>query len=127
MRATFAPSTGQALILAVLTAAALSFALYFRYGVIQNATIGVGCDYGPPAWFCPIRSGVIRAYGYGVFGWAALALGALQLARPSVVTLGAGLIAAAFGIVLYSENVLLAGIAAGLMILSFARPVSRPA
>jgi hypothetical protein len=127
MRAAFRPTFRQAFVLAVLTAAALGFALYFRYGVIQNATIGVGCDYGPPAWFCPIRSGVIRLYGYGVFGWAALAIAVIQLMRPSVAVLGAGLVAAAFGIVLYSENVLLAGIATGIMILSLARPAPRPA
>ena len=70
---------------------------------------------------------MIRLYGYGFFGWAALALAVLQLIRPSAALLGAGLVAAAFGIVLYSENVLLAGIATGLMILSFARPAPRAA
>ena len=39
MHATFRPNFRQALILATLTTAALGFALYFRYGVIQNATI----------------------------------------------------------------------------------------
>jgi hypothetical protein len=40
--------------------------------------------------------------------------------RPSIVTLSAGLVAAGAGIVLY--NVILSGIAVGLLILGFSRP-----
>ena len=127
MRATFRPTGPQAIVLAILTLGALGLALYVRYGVIQNSAIGVGCDYGPAAWFCPLRTGVIRAYSLGVFGWVSLAIATINLMRPSVAVLAAGLVVAAFGIVLYSENVLLAGIAVGLMVLAFARPARRTA
>ena len=44
----------------------------------------------------------------------------LHLIRPSIVLLTLGLVAAGFGIVLY--NVVLSGLAIGLLILGFARP-----
>jgi hypothetical protein len=50
----------------------------------------------------------------------ALVIAALHVIRPSIVLLTLGLIAAGLGIVLY--NVVLSGIAIGLLILGFARP-----
>ena len=55
-----------------------------------------------------------------VFGIVALVIATLNLMRPSIVLLTRGMIAACLGIVLY--NVVLSGLAIGLLILGFARP-----
>jgi hypothetical protein len=55
-----------------------------------------------------------------VFGIVALAIAALNFIRPSIVLLTGALIVACLGIVLY--NVVLSGLAIGLLILGFARP-----
>ena len=127
MNRTFRPSAAQCAVLVVLAAGALGAALYLRYGLIQNSIIGVGCDTGPWTPLCAVRSGAIRAYDHSVFGLIALVAALLHLYRPSVALLAVGLIAAGFGIVLYSNNVLMAGIAVALMILAFARPAPRTA
>ena len=117
----------QCAALALLAALALGAALYLRYGLIQNSVIGVGCDTGPRTLLCAVRSGAIQAYDHSAFGLAALAVAIVNLIRPSVALLAIGLVIAGFGLVLYSLNVLMAGIAVGLMILAFARPVRRTA
>jgi hypothetical protein len=114
-------------LLAVLTLVALGCSLAMRYGVIQSATIGVACDTGPRTLLCAMRSSVIKLFEYSVFGWVALAVAVLHLIRPAVPLLAIGLVVAAFGIVLYNYNVLMSGLAVGLMILAFARPARRTA
>lgn len=127
MSATFHPSPRQCILLAVLTLVALGCSLAMRYGVIQSATIGVACDTGPRTLLCAMRSSVIKLFEYSVFGWVALAVAVLHLIRPAVPLLAIGLVVAAFGIVLYNYNVLMSGLAVGLMILAFARPARRTA
>jgi hypothetical protein len=63
---------------------------------------------------------VTYLFRHSVFGVVALMIAALHVMRPSIVLLTGGLIAAGFGIVLY--NVVLSGLAIGLLILGFARP-----
>jgi hypothetical protein len=58
-------------------------------------------------------------FGYSVFGAAALIVAVLNLIRPSLVLFAVALAATCMGVVLY--NVGLAGLAAGLLILSLAR------
>jgi hypothetical protein len=127
MNETFRPTLPQGILLALLTAVAVGCALYLRYHVIENAVIGVACDTGPKTWFCALRTGTIALFDYSVFGWVALAAAILHLIRPGVPLLAIGLLAAGFGIVLYRYNVLMSGLAVGLMILAFARPARRPA
>lgn len=127
MNATFRLTPPQCALLVLVTAAALGCALYMRYSVIENSIIGVACDTGPKTWFCALRSATIAAFNYSVFGWVALAAALLHLARPSARMLAIGLIAAGFGIVLYNYNVLMSGLAVGIMLLAFARPARRPA
>ncbi len=57
-----------------------------------------------------------------MFGAIALGVAGLNLIRPSLVLFAIAMVAAAFGIVLY--NIGAAGLAAALLILSFARPAS---
>ena len=127
MSAPFFPSLRQCVLLATLVLIALGCSLYIRYGLIQSAVIGVSCDTGPQTPLCLLRSGVIKLFEYYVFGWVALALAVWHLIRPAVSLLALGLIVSAFGIVLYKHNVLMSGLAVGLMILAFARPARRPA
>ena len=127
MSAPFFPSLRQCILLTALVLIALGCSLYLRYGVIENAAIGVSCDTGPRTALCLMRTGVIRLFDYSVFGWVALTVAILHLIRPAVPLLAVGLTVAAFGIVLYKHNVLMSGLAVGLMILAFARPARRTA
>lgn len=98
----------------------LGYALYLRYLAIEFTQVRLECEAGLQTMLCKTR--VLMTYlfkGY-VFGTVAIVIAVLNLIRPSIVTLTAGLIAVCFGIVLY--NVGLAGVAAGLLILGFARP-----
>ena len=75
-----------------------------------------------PADACCASRATLATYLFknSVFGIVALIIATLHVMRPSIVLLTGGLIAAGFGIVLY--NIVLSGIAIGLLILGFARP-----
>jgi hypothetical protein len=120
MTDTFRPGGKQTALLLALTVVAVGCALYLRYGVIQKAEIGIACASEPGTAFCTMRRTVMFLFENTVIGIVALVAGVLQLIRPNVALLGFGLVAAGFGIVLY--NVVLSGLAVGLMILSLARP-----
>jgi hypothetical protein len=116
---TFLPSKRYALGLGVAVLAALSLALYLRYGVIQNTPIGLACEGGEDSLLCAVRLGVILLFVWSAFGWTALAAAILQLIRPNRFTLAIGLVAAASGLVLY--NLRLSALAVPLLLLSLAR------
>lgn len=98
----------------------VGYALYIRYLMIEFSQFALQCDAGLQSASCSIRSLATYLFKNSVFGIAALVIASLNLMRPSIVLLTGGLIAAGFGIVLY--NVVLAGLAIGLLILGFARP-----
>jgi hypothetical protein len=98
----------------------VGYALYLRYLAIEFSPVALACDGGLPTWLCTMRSVATALFRSSTFGFAALAIAALNLMRPSIVLLTAGVVAAGFGIVLYNVN--LSGIAVGLLILGFARP-----
>ena len=116
----FAPTARQLNFLIPLGLLALGYALYLRYLAVEQAWVGLSCEAGLPTWLCFVRHGVIALFKHWVFGSVAVAAAALNLVRPSLVLFSIGMVAAAFGIVLY--NIGGAGIAIGLLILSFARP-----
>src|SRR5689334_16859975 len=95
-------------------------ALNLRYFGVEFATTALACDAGLQTTICQMRSLATYLFKNSVFGITALVIAALHLMRPSIVLLTGGLIAAGLGIVLY--NVVLSGIAIGLLILGFARP-----
>jgi hypothetical protein len=99
---------------------AVGYALYLRYRAIEPSSVGLACQAGIDTWLCFVRKIAIALFMNSVFGWIAVAASVLNLIRPSPVLFGLGLIAASFGIVLY--NVGLSALAAGLLILSLARP-----
>src|SRR5215469_14060589 len=98
----------------------LGYALYVRYFVVEFSTVALACDAGLQSLPCKARALSTVLFKNSVFGIAALIIAALNFIRPSIVLLTGALIAACLGIVLY--NIVLSGLALGLLILGFARP-----
>jgi hypothetical protein len=117
----FLPSARQTNWLLIVGFLSLGYALYLRYLVIEQPTVGLACEGGLRTWLCGTRRLAITLFTYSVFGWLAFAAAVLNLIRPHLVLLTIGIAAAAFGIVLY--NVSLSAFAVALLILSLARPV----
>ena len=116
----FLPTARQTNWLLLIGLLALGEALYLRYLAIEYAQVSLACQAGLDTWLCATFRLVIILYNHSVFGWVALAAAVLNLIRPSILLVGVGLAAAAFGLVLHNAN--LAGVAAALLILSLARP-----
>ena len=95
-------------------------ALYLRYLAIEFSTVALACDAGLQSLLCKSRTLATSLFKSSVFGIVALIIATLHVMRPSIVLLTGGLIAAGLGIVLY--NIVLSGLAIGLLILGFARP-----
>ena len=98
----------------------VGYALYLRYLAVELSPVALACDAGLQTMLCKSRALATYLFKNSVFGIVALIVATLHVMRPSIATLTVGLIAAGFGIVLY--NVVLSGIAIGLLILGFARP-----
>jgi hypothetical protein len=124
MRPRFLPSARQANWLIIVGFLALGYALYLRYFAIENTPVGLACDSGLGTSICVIRKAAYTFGAYVVFGWIALGAALINLLRPSSVLFAIALAASAFGLVLYNAG--LAGLAAGLLIMSFARPAPEP-
>src|SRR5262245_30325021 len=98
----------------------VGYALYLRYLAVEFSTVALACDAGLQTTLCKMRSLATYLFKNSVFGIVALIIAVLHVMRPSIVLLAAGLVAAGLGIVLY--NIVLSGLAIGLLILGFARP-----
>jgi hypothetical protein len=98
----------------------VGYAIYLRYLAIENSQVALACDAGLQTWLCKTRLTATWLFRNNVFGGAAIVIAVLHVVRPSIVTLTAGLAMAGAGIVLY--NVILSGLAVGLLILGFSRP-----
>jgi hypothetical protein len=98
----------------------IGYALYVRYLVIEFSTVALACDAGLRSLPCEARALATVLFKNSVFGIVALIIAGLNFIRPSIVLLTGALIAACLGIVLY--NIVLSGLAIGLLILGFARP-----
>jgi hypothetical protein len=122
-RRPFLPTARQTNVLLTVGFLALGYALYLRYLVIEQPTVGIPCEAGLATWLCLTRRVTIALFSSSVFGAIALGAAVLNFVRPSLKLFLIGLAAAAFGIVLY--NVAASSLAVALLILSFARP--RPA
>jgi hypothetical protein len=121
-RPLFAPTARQTNWLIVLGFAALGYALYLRYLAIELSSVGLACQGGLQTWLCSTRALVMTLFNNSVFGWVSLGAAIVNLMRPTLAVFALGLVATAFGVVLY--NVGLSGLAAALLILSFARPAA---
>ena len=120
----FLPGARATNYLLIVGFCSLGYALYIRYLGIEQANVGLACATGLDTWLCFSRRIAIALYDNTIFGWAALAVAALNLLRPSLVLFAAALALACFGIVLY--NIALSAIAFGLLALSFARRAPEP-
>lgn len=121
MKPLFRPTARQWNVLITIGFVAVGFALYLRYTAIEQSAVGLACAAGLKTWLCATRRLAVMLFENTVFGWAALAVAALQVIHPSIVLFALGLVTAGLGVVLYNAG--LAGLAAGLLIVSFARPV----
>lgn len=121
----FRPSARATNWLLVIGFLSLGYALYLRYLTIEQPSVALACEAGLRTWLCAVRALATALFRHDVFGWAALAAAVLNLIRPSVVLVAAGLIAGGFGIVLY--NVDLSALAIALLLLSLARRAPEPA
>jgi len=119
-RPLFLPTARQTNWLIVIGLVSLGYALYLRYLAIELSSVGLACQAGLQTWLCLTRKIIIGLFTNSVFGFVAMGAALLNLIRPSLVLFAIGLAAASFGIVLY--NVGLSSLAAGLLILSLARP-----
>jgi hypothetical protein len=115
----FLPSARETNFLLIVGFSALGYALYMRYLGIEGSGVGLACAAGLDTWLCYTRHIVAVLFDRSVFGIAALVLAALNLLRPTLLIFALALAATCLGIVLY--NVVLSSLAAGLLVLSFAR------
>jgi hypothetical protein len=121
MRPRFLPSARAGNWLLTIGFVALLYAFYLRYLVIENSTVGLACDAGQDSLVCLARLVATRLFRAQAFGVVAVGAALLNLIRPALPLFAIALAATALGLVLYNAS--LAGLAAGLMIISFARPV----
>jgi len=120
----FRPSARQTNWLLIVGFLAVGEALYLRYLAIEHAPVSLACQGGLNTWLCTTFDAVIALYNKNVFGWVALVAALLNLLRPSIVLMTIAIAAAGMGLVLHNAG--LAGLAAGLLILSLARPAPAP-
>jgi hypothetical protein len=119
-RSLFLPTARQTNALLIVAFLCVGEAMYLRYMVMENATMSLACQGGLATWLCDSFRLVNVLYPHQVFGWVALLVALLNLVRPSIVLVTVALAAASFGIVLHNAD--LSALAAGVLILSLARP-----
>lgn len=123
-RPLFQPTARQTNFLLVVAFLAVGEAFYLRYTALENANVALACQAGLKTWLCSTYRLTIVLFNHEVFGAVALAAALLNLMRPSLVLTALALAAAGFGIVLHNAD--LSALAAGVLILSLARPAPAP-
>jgi hypothetical protein len=123
-RPLFLPTARQTNWLLIVGFLSLGQAFYLRYMAIENINVSLACAGGLRTWLCDTFWLSIELFDHQVFGAVALAAALLNLLRPSIVLMAVSLAAAAFGIVLHNAD--LSALAAGVLILSLARPAPAP-
>lgn len=123
-RPLFRPTARQANWLLFIGFLAVGEALYLRFMAIENANVALACQAGLRTWLCGTYRLTIALFYHQVFGAVALAAAVLNLLRPALVLVGLALAAGGFGVVLHNAD--LSGLAAGVLIVSLARPAPAP-
>jgi hypothetical protein len=123
-RPLFLPTARQTNWLLIVGFLAVGEAFYIRYMAIENLNVELACQAGLKTWLCSAFRLSIVFFNHEVFGGVALVAALLNLLRPSIVLVAIALVAAGFGIVLHNAD--LSALAAGLLILSLARPAPAP-
>jgi hypothetical protein len=95
-------------------------ALYLRYQAMENSAVSLACQTGLDTYLCATLRQTTILFNYQVFGGVAMAAALLNFVRPSLVLFAVALAAAAVGVVLHNAD--LSALAAGVLILSLARP-----
>lgn len=116
------PSPRQIHWLIVIGFSSVGYAMYLRYLGIEYTIVGLACDGGLNTWMCLSRKVALGLYEHLVFGAVAVGAAVLNLIRPSVPLFAIALAASGLGLILF--NATLAGLAIGLLIVSFARPAA---
>ncbi|MDE2372737.1 MAG: hypothetical protein KGL96_00765 [Hyphomicrobiales bacterium] len=124
-RPLYLPTPRQTSWLLIIGFLALGEAMYLRYHVMENSTVSLACRGGLATWLCDTFRLVNALCPYQVFGGVALVTALLHLLRPSIVLVTVSLTGAALGVVLHNAD--LSALAAGLLILSLARPAPKTA
>lgn len=119
-RPLFLPTARETNWLLIVAFLALGEAMYLRYQAMENSTVSIACRAGLDTWLCGTFRLAAVLLRYDVFGAIALVAAVLNLLRPSIVLVAIALAAAAFGVVLHNAD--LSALAAGVLILSLARP-----
>jgi hypothetical protein len=119
-RPLFLPTARETNWLLIVAFLSVGQALYIRYMAIENLNTELACQAGLQTWLCTTFRISIVFFNHEVFGWVALGAALLNLLRPSLVLTALALAAAGFGIVLHNAD--LSALAAGVLILSLARP-----
>ena len=120
----FLPSARATNCLLIVGFCSVGYALYLRYLALEQSSVGLACAAGLDTWLCFTRHIAYVLFSYSVFGWAALAVAAVNLLRPSLVLFMMALSIGCFGVVLYNTG--LSSIAVALLLLSFARRAPEP-
>lgn len=123
-RPLFLPTARQTNWLLIVAFLAVGEAMYLRYMAIENANVALACQAGLRTWLCSSFRLTMVLFNHEIFGAVALIAAVLNLLRPSIVLVAVVLAAAGFGIVLHNAD--LAALAAGVLILSLARPAPAP-
>jgi hypothetical protein len=123
-RPLFLPNARQTNWLLIVAFLCLGEALYLRYHVMENSTVSLACQGGLNTWLCGTSRLATILSNHRFFGGVALAAALLNLLRPSLVLVAVSLAAAALGLVLHNAD--LSALAAGVLILSLARPAPSP-
>lgn len=123
-RPLFLPTARQTNWLLIVGFLAVGEAFYIRYMAIENLNVELACQAGLKTWLCSTFRLSIVFFNHEVFGGVALVAALLNLLQPSIVLVAISLVAAGFGIVLHNAD--LSALAAGLLILSLARPAPAP-
>jgi len=82
----------------------LAFGLYGRYGLIESTPTGLMCQSADPAWYCPLREGLIQFNFWNGWSWVAMTGGILALLFGWRAAIALGLAAGAAGLVLYNAG-----------------------
>lgn len=120
MRRLFLPTAGQVNWLLIIGFLSVGQALYLRYMALENSNVSLACRGGLNTWLCSTYRLTIFLFAHQIFGALALAAALVNLIWPSLIFLAFALAAVGFGLVLHNPE--LSALAAGILILSLARP-----
>ena len=123
-RPLFLPTDRQTNWLIAIAFIAGGEAMYVRYHAMENATVSIACQSGLDTWLCSTSRLSFVLYNHGVFGALALVVALLNLIRPSIVLCAVALAVASYGVVMHNAD--LSALAAGVLMLSLARPAPSP-